>query len=112
MVRNCVERPSIYRRNLETLDVILAIHVDVEIPLGFTFQNRAAQILLLHVFAEIPLLYVTMNVSWYIFKYLKIILNPLEKELKELKELKLLILIEQVKHLPFRIYFRHFSLSF
>ena len=63
MVRNCVERPSIYRRNLGTLDVILAIHVDVEILLGFTFQNRAAQILLLHVFAEIPLLYVTMNAS-------------------------------------------------
>ena len=41
----------------------LAIHVDVEILLGFTFQNRAAQIFLLHVFAEIPLLYVTIDRS-------------------------------------------------
>ena len=63
VVRNFVEKPSIYRRNLGTLDVILAIHVDVEILLGFTFLNRAAQTLLFHVFAEIPLLYVTMNVS-------------------------------------------------
>ena len=112
MVRNFVVRPSIYRRNLGTLDVILAIHVDVEILLGFTFQNRAAQIFLLHVFAEIPLLYVTMNVSWYILKYLKIIHKQLEKELKKIKRINLLILFEQVKHLPFRIYFRHFSLSF
>ena len=37
-----------------------------------------------HVFAEIPPLYVIMNVSWYILKYLKIILKQLEKELKEL----------------------------
>ena len=63
VVRNFVEKPSIYRRNLGTLDAILAIHVDIEILIGFTFLIHAAQILVLHVFAEIPLLYVTMNAS-------------------------------------------------
>ena len=36
-MRNCVERPSIYRRNLGTLDAILALDLDVEILLEFTF---------------------------------------------------------------------------
>ena len=34
-------KPSIYRRNLGSLDAILALHVDVEILLGFTFFNSA-----------------------------------------------------------------------
>ena len=31
VVRNCVVKPSIYRKNLGSLDAILALHVDVEI---------------------------------------------------------------------------------
>ena len=31
LVRNCVVKPSIYRRKLGNLDAILALHLDVEI---------------------------------------------------------------------------------